>query len=242
MEAEHSGNKVSLKKLMPLIVILGVAVIGFFTLGEYLNFETLRDNREFLLSYRDQNYLLAVLAFMAIYIAIVAFSLPGAAIASLTGGFLFGLFPGALVNIGAATIGATVIFLAARYGLGAQLAKKMETSEGAVKKIKDGLRENELSFLFLMRLVPAVPFFAANLIPALVGVSLQRFVFTTFFGIIPGGVVYTWIGAGLGEVFAKGETPDLGLIFEPYILGPILGLCALAALPIVLKQFKRKEV
>ncbi len=231
----------SLRRLLPLIGILAVAVIGYFTLGDYLSFDSLRDNREALIDFRDQNYLLSVLLFMAIYIVIVAFSLPGAAIASLTGGFMFALFPGALINITAATIGAAIIFLAARYGLGAQLARRMDASEGSIKQIKDGLRENELSFLFLMRLVPAVPFFAANLIPALVGVSLGRFVFTTFFGIIPGGIVYTWIGAGLGEVFARGETPDLGLIFEPHILGPILGLCALAALPILLKFFKKKE-
>jgi len=230
-----------MRKLVPLIGILAVAIVGFFTLGEYLNFETLRDNRETLIAFRDQNYLLAVGAFMLVYIVIVAFSLPGAAIASLTGGFLFAVFPGALINVAAATVGATIIFLAARYGLGEQLARKMDDSEGAVKHIKEGLNENELSFLFLMRLVPAVPFFAANLIPALVGVRLGRFVFTTFFGIIPGGIVYTWIGAGLGEVFARGETPNLGIIFEPHILGPILGLCALAALPIVIKKFKKKE-
>ncbi len=241
MEIENAGGGVSLRKLWPLLVIIAVAVLGYFTLGEYLNFETLRDHREALIEFRDQNYLLAVLVFMAVYITIVSFSLPGAAIASLTGGFLFGLAFGSVFNILAATIGATVIFLAARYGLGAQLSRKMDASQGAVKKIKDGLRENELSFLFLMRLVPAVPFFAANLIPALVGVSLHRFVFTTFFGIIPGGIVFTWIGAGLGEVFAKGEVPDLSLIFEPHILGPILGLCALAALPILIKQFKKKE-
>lgn len=226
--------------MLPILGIVGVAIIGAIFLKDYLSFEALRDNREALIGFRDANYLATALIFVGAYVVIVAFSLPGAAIASLTGGFLFGLVAGSLLNIGAATIGATAIFLAARYGLGEQLAKKMDNAEGTVKRFKDGLRENELSYLFLMRLVPAVPFFVANLVPALVGVSLSRFVFTTFFGIIPGGVVYTWIGVGLGEVFAAGETPNLGVIFEPYILGPILGLCALAVLPIVLKQFKKK--
>ncbi len=242
MSTGKSAIGVNLRKLVPLFVILAVALVGFFTLGDYLSFETLRDNREQLLSFRDQNYLFSVIIFMAVYISIVAFSLPGAAVASLTGGFLFAVFPGALINISAATIGSSIIFMGARYGLGEQLSRKMDASEGAVKTFKEGLRENELSYLFLMRLVPAVPFFAANLIPALVGVSLQRFVFTTFFGIIPGGVVYTWIGAGLGEVFARGETPDLGLIFAPYILGPILALSALALLPIVIKKLKNKKI
>ena len=95
--------------------------------------------------------------------------------------------------------------------------------------------------LFLIRLVPAVPFFVANVVPALVGVPLFRFAVTTFLGIIPGAVVYTSVGAGLGEVFARGETPDLGIIFEPRILLPILGLCALAALPIILKAVRGKK-
>ena len=86
-----------------------------------------------------------------------------------------------------------------------------------------------------------MPFFVANLVPALVGVPLVRFAITTFLGIIPGAVVYTSVGAGLGEVFARGETPDLGIIFEPHILLPILGLCALAALPILLKALRGKK-
>ena len=158
-----------------------------------------------------------------------------------TGGFLFATFPGALFNITAATIGASLIFVAARWGLGERLAAKMDSSEGAVKRIKAGIDENQWEMLFLIRLVPAVPFFVANLVPALVGVPLARFVITTFLGIIPGAVVYTSVGAGLGEVFERGETPNLGIIFEPHILLPILGLCALAALPIVLKAVRGKK-
>lgn len=229
-------------RLIPILTILVIAVLGAVTLREHLTFEALRDNREALLAFRDGNYLLTVAGFMLAYVLIVAFSLPGATLATLTGGFLFGTFPGALFNVTAATVGATGIFLAAKYGLGDRLAAKMDSSEGRVRKIKEGIRENELSFLFLMRLVPAVPFFVANIIPALVGVGLRRFVFTTFFGIIPGGTVYTSVGAGLGAVFARNETPDLGIIFEPRILLPILGLAALAALPIILKTFRKKEI
>ena len=225
-------------KRLPLIAIALVAVIGAFTLKDYLSFEALRENREALLAYRDANYVLTVALFIMAYVVIVAFSLPGAAIATLTGGFLFATFPGALFNVIAATTGAVLIFLAARWGLGERLAAKMEGSDGAVKRIKDGIDENQWSMLFLIRLVPAVPFFVANLVPALVGVPLNRFAISTFIGIIPGSVVYTSVGAGLGEVFERGETPNLGIIFEPHILLPILGLCALAALPIVIKAIR----
>lgn len=234
---ESSG----LARRLPLIAILVVAAIGAFTLRDHLSFQALADNREALIAFRDANYPLTVLAFIAVYVVIVAFSLPGATVATLTGGFLFATFPGALFNITAATIGATLIFMAARWGLGERLAAKMDNSEGAVRKIKAGIDENQWEMLFLIRLVPAVPFFVANLVPALVGVPLVRFAITTFLGIIPGAVVYTSVGAGLGEVFARGETPDLGIIFEPHILLPILGLCALAALPIFLKALRGKK-
>ena len=233
--------KSAIAQRIPLITIIVVAVLGAYFLRDYLTFDTLKENREALLAFRDANYALTVLAFIAAYILIVAFSLPGATIATLTGGFLFSTFPGALFNILAATIGATAIFMAARWGGGEKLAAKMDSSEGAVKKIKSAIDDNQWEALLLIRLVPAVPFFMANLIPALVGVSLFRFVVSTFFGIIPGAVVYTSVGAGLGEVFARGDTPNLGIIFEPAILLPILGLSALAALPIILKAVRGKK-
>ncbi len=230
-----------LLRKLPLFAILAVAAVGAFTLRDYLTFDALAQNREALIAFRDANFLLTVLAFIAAYVVIVAFSLPGATIATLTGGFLFATFPGALFNIIAATIGATVIFLAARWGLGEKLSAKMDGSDGAVKKIKTAIDDNQWEALFLIRLVPAVPFFVANLVPALVGVPLFRFVVTTFLGIIPGAVVYTSVGAGLGEVFARGETPNLGIIFEMHILLPILGLCVLAALPILIKAVRGKK-
>lgn len=227
-----------LARWLPIAAVAVVAALGAFLLRDYLSFETLARNREALIAYRDAHHATATLAFVAAYIAIVAFSLPGALIATLTGGFLFGLFPGVLLNAGAATIGATAIFLAARHGLGDRLSKHVDGSGGAAKKIRDGIRADETSYLFIMRLIPVVPFFVANLIPAFVGVGWRKYVVTTFLGILPGSLVYTWVGAGLGEVFARGETPDLSIIFRPAIIGPILGLVALALLPIVLKKFR----
>jgi len=225
-------------RYLPLLSIAVGAVAGWYFLSDYLSFEALRDNREALLAFRDANYLVMVAAYILLYVLTVAFSLPGATIATLAGGFLFGLFPGALYIVGSATIGAIVIFLAAKWGLGVSLSARMDASSGMVKRIKQGIAENELPMLFLIRLVPVVPFFVANLLPALVGVGLGRYAFTTFFGIMPGSVVYTWVGAGLGEVFAMGETPNLSIIFDPAILGPILGLCALALLPVVIKAVR----
>ena len=228
-------------KRLPIIVIGIVAVLGAYFFRDYLTFEALANNRESLIAFRDANYFLTVLIFIALYTIVVAFSLPGATILTLAGGFLFFTFPGFLFNVIGATLGATAIFSAARWGFGKQLGAKLEGSEGVVKKIKDGIDENQWSMLFLIRLVPAIPFFLANLIPAFLEVPLRRFVISTFLGIIPGSVVYTSVGAGLGEVFDAGETPNLGIIFEPHILLPIIGLCVLAVLPIVIKAVRGKK-
>lgn len=244
MSSETSGDGINIRRLLPLLVILAVATAGFFLLKEHLSFETLRDNRESLIAWRDGNYTVAALTFMAIYVVVVAFSLPGATVMTLTGGFLFGTFPGTLYNVLAATLGAIAIFLAAKTGLGDMLHRKMLEQAGddsRMRRIESGLRRNEVSYLLLMRLVPAVPFFLANLAPAFLGVKLRTFALTTFFGIMPGGLVYTSVGAGLGDVFSRGETPNLGIIFEWPILGPILGLCLLAALPIIIRTLRRNR-
>ncbi|MGR3483988.1 MAG: TVP38/TMEM64 family protein [Paracoccaceae bacterium] len=228
-------------KRLPLIAVILVAAIGAYALRDTLSFQALADNREALLAYRDANYALSVALFVAAYTVVVAFSLPGASIMTLTGGFLFATFPGALYNVTGATLGAIGIFLAARAGLGDRLAARMDASGGTVRRIKEGIDENQWSMLFLIRLMPVVPFFVSNLVPALVGVPLHRYAITTFLGIIPGAVVYTSVGAGLGEVFARGETPDLSIIFAPEVLLPILGLCALAALPMAIKAVRGRQ-
>lgn len=227
-------------RAIPLALIVLAAGVGFY-FRDLFSFETLAENRQQLIAWRDNSYGLAAGVYMAGYVAMVAFSLPGALILTLTGGFLFGLFTGSILTVTGATIGATLIFLAARAGLGDMLQARMDAGSGTMRKIRDGLREDEVSYLFIMRLVPAIPFFVANLAPALLGVKLRNYVLTTFFGIMPGTIVYTWVGAGLGEVFARGERPDLGLFFEPHIIGPVIGLIALAALPVALKRLRKTK-
>ena len=112
---------------------------------------------------------------------------------------------------------------------------------GAVALLPDGLQANQWTVLLMMRLVPVVPFFIANLIPAFAGIRLLPFAVTTAVGIVPGALVFTSVGAGLGEVFARGEAPDLSIIFTAPVLLPLLGLAALSALPMVIKALRRKE-
>lgn len=230
--------KSPLRQRLPVLIILIVAIIGAVALRDHLNFETLRDNRAALIAFRDANYLLTASLFVLGYIAIVTFSLPGATAATLTGGFLFGLFPGAFFNLTAATIGAVLIFMAVRAGFGRAMAARIDASDGRIKRITRAIRENEVPVLLSLRFMPILPFFVMNVIPALIGVRLSVFAATTFFGIMPGGFIYTWVGAGLGEVFARDETPDMGIIFEPHILGPLVALAVLSLLPVIIRAVR----
>lgn len=236
-DMSETPQRPALRRL-PLLIVAGVAIVGAFTLSDQLSFAALADHRDTLIAWRDNHYVASVAGFIALYAVVVAFGLPGATLATLTGGFLFATFPGALYNVLGATTGAVAIFLAARWGLGQDLAARMDASTGTIKRIKEGIDRSQWEMLFLMRLVPVVPFFVANLVPALLDVPLRRYAISTFFGIIPGAVVYTSVGAGLGDVLAAGEAPDLGVIFEPHILLPMLGLAALAALPLVIKAVR----
>ncbi len=238
-EAASDAKKAGIGRWLPLAIIAAGAAIGYWLFGDYLSFETLRENREALIAWRDQNYLLAVLAYMGIYIAVVAFSLPGAAVMTLTGGFLFGLVFGTIFTVTAATMGATCIFIAARTSLGATLKEK---AGPWMAKFEKGFQENEISFLFLLRLVPVVPFFIANLLPAFFGVKLFNYVWTTFLGIAPGSAVYTSVGTGLGEIFASGADISLNIFADPKVWGPFAALIALALLPIIIKAVRGKPV
>ncbi|MCA0042467.1 TVP38/TMEM64 family protein [Celeribacter litoreus] len=221
------------------LALFAVGLALAVALRDHLSFDALAENRAMLIDYTDSHRVLSVLVFVLCYTVIVSLSLPGATVATLTGGFLFGVLPGVLYNIFAATLGASLLFLAARWGLGEWLSSKIDASEGRVHRIKKGLDENQWSMLFLIRLLPVVPFFVANLLPALLGVPLFRFVVSTALGIVPGALIYTSVGAGLGSVFENGEMPDLSVIFEPHILLPILALCILVLIPVV-RKMRRK--
>ena len=210
--------------------------MGFALLRDYLSYETLRNNHESLVNFKNENYWVTVIIFIISYITLVTFALPGSPIASLTGGFLFGLAFGTFLNVTAAATGATLIFLAAKNGFGNKLTQRIDASEGSIRKIRDGIKKDEISYLFLIRLIPIIPFAVANLVPALFGVSLRNFFFTTYIGIIPGGLVFTWLGSGLSEIFKQNEEPNFSIIFEIYVIGPILCLCLLSFLPIILKK------
>lgn len=225
-----------IKRFVPLaILLLAIVVVLASGLTDYLSFEHLKQNRSRLLDFVDGHPLLAPLLFMAIYAAVIALSIPGGAVLTVAGGFLFGIGLATLYVVVAATVGASLVFLAAKTALGDSLRAK---AGPWVRRMEDGFRENALNYLLFLRLIPIFPFWLVNLVPAFLGVPFPTYVIATFLGIIPGTLVYASVGNGLGAVFEAGQSPDLGIIFEPAIILPIIGLAVLAVLPVAYRKIK----
>lgn len=230
-------KKLDLRKTVVILLFI-IAAFGLSFFSELISFEALKENRSDISGFRDENFILSIILFWLFYFLLVVFSLPGAAVASVSGGFLFGLNLGLLINVTAASTGATVLFILVRYGLKSfKYSQSNDFDNNFAVKIKNGLIQNQVSIMLILRLVPLVPFFLANILPALVSVRLFNFIWTTVIGIIPGGIVFTWIGAGVGEVFDRNEYPNIELLFTPFILGPLLGLAALILIPMILRHF-----
>ena len=227
------------KRLLPL-AILGGGIAAFFVFGlnKYLSFDQLRAHRGELMTFVAGMPIKAVLIFMAAYALSTAFSLPGGAVLTLTGGFLFGIWEGTGAVVIGATIGATALFLVARSALGNVLRAK---AGPWLAKLEDGFKEDALSYLMVLRLIPAVPFFVVNLVPAFLGVSLRSFVLATFFGIIPGSFVFASIGAGLGSIFDRMQEFSLMGALTPEVVTALVGLAVLSFIPVVYKRIKARR-
>ncbi len=220
------------KIITGIIFLLGIGAFVYFDLSQYLSLDALKANRDLLLNYTESNYTLAVAVFILVYILQTTFSLPGGAILTLTGGFLFGSLMGTVfVNIGA-TLGATFAFLAARYLLRDWVENKFGDR---LAPIQAGFAQNAFSYLMTLRLIPAFPFFLVNLVSGLTRVNLGTYMLATSLGIIPGSFVFAFAGRQLGSINSLSEiaSPSVLLAFS------LLGLLAL--MPIAYRKWTEKK-
>jgi uncharacterized membrane protein YdjX (TVP38/TMEM64 family) len=243
----------ALRRFLPLLV-LAAAMVIVFAMGwhRHLTLEGIAANRDALQATIANNRALAILAYIALYSVVVALSLPGASVMTLSGGLLFGWFFGGLAAIVGATIGATAIFLIAKTAFGETLRAK---AGPWIAKLQDGFKEDALSYLLFLRLVPAFPFWLINLAPALLGVPLSTYVIATFIGIIPGTFAFASVGAGLDSVIiaakaeyttcvtAKGAaacklTINAGSLITKELLLAFVALGVTALIPVALKKWR----
>jgi uncharacterized membrane protein YdjX (TVP38/TMEM64 family) len=222
--------------LIPVLILIA-GLVAYFGFGfhKFVSLEALREHHDLLTDWVDGYGVTAGLCFASIYAAAVAFSIPGATLMTITAGLLFGPFLATMYVVLGATIGATVLFLAARYAFSDFLRAK---AGGAMGKMADGFNENPMSYMLVLRLVPLFPFWLVNLVPAFLGVTLTTFVISTFFGIMPGTFVYALLGDGAGAVLHAGQDLDLMIIFKPRFLAPLIGLGVLAAIPVAYRKLK----
>lgn len=226
-------------RLWPLAVIaLGILLYFIFDFDRFLTIEHLRDHYQRLQAEVAAHYFVSVIVFMLIYVCVVALSLPGGAAMTIGAGLVFGALFATFYVVIAATIGASLIFLAAKTSVGDFLRQR---AGPWMRKLERGFQDNVWSYLLILRLVPIVPFFVANVVPAFLGVRLRPYVLTTFIGIIPGTAVYAAVGAGIGEVFARGEDFSIDGMMTPTIVFALCGLAVLSALPIVYKKVVGKS-
>ncbi len=233
--------KKSLARFVPiLLVAAGFALAISFRVHERLSLDALYAQTAALDAFVARNYLAGLGVFMLIYGAAVASSIPGASFLTLSGGFLFGTWAGGAAAWIAATIGATLIFLAARTAFGDALRAR---AGGWLTRLGDGFRENAFNYLLVLRLTPIAPFFVVNLAPAFFNVKLRDYVLASLIGMIPGAFVYASVGAGLRAALATGAAANpseaaRAILLSPTVFGPILALIALALLPVALKALR----
>jgi uncharacterized membrane protein YdjX (TVP38/TMEM64 family) len=241
------------RRILLLLTLGAVAAVAYYAFGRGgLSLDALIRHRAAIDAFVAGHGALAVLAFVGIYAAMVAISVPGAAFLTVTGGFLFGLIPGAAAAVAGATIGATVIFLVARTALGEPLLKR---AGPRAARLAAGFRNDAFSYLLFLRLVPAFPFFLVNLVPAFAGVGLVPFITATALGVIPGSVVFSLAGTGLDSVMAAQKsaydaclaagaaqchlTFDAKDVLTPQLIGALVGLGLLALVPVLVRRMRK---
>ncbi|GAB4352615.1 MAG: TVP38/TMEM64 family protein [Oricola sp.] len=233
----------AVRRFAPIAVIAaGLAFAYLMGWQRYLSLGFLAGSREMLLGFVDANYALSVAGFAAVYVLAVAFSVPAASILTIFGGFLFGWLVGGLVVAFAATLGATIVFIAARSAFGDVLRGRVGAR---VRRLAEGFEEDAFSYLLVLRLAPVFPFFVMNIAPALFHVPLRTYVAATFLGILPGTFAYAWLGEGVDSVLAAARAAGAEVrasdLVTPQITVAFVALAVVAAIPPVLKRLRARR-
>ena len=224
------------RRLLPLAILLALVALVWLTgLHRYVSLDALKTNYAALRDFVAARPVVAPLAFVGAYALVVALSVPGAIVLTLAGGLLFGTWLGTLLVVTGATLGAIAVFLVARTSLGGPLRRR---AGPRLERMAAGFQEDAWSYMFFLRLVPLVPFWLVNVVPAFLGVPLSIFAVATFFGIVPATFVYAGVGNGLAGVIEAGGDFGLGSILTPAVVLPLVGLGLLALLPIAIKRLR----
>jgi len=201
--------------ILALIALL-VGAYFWFDLGQYFSLAELRERRDQLLTFIDRNFFGMLALYMAVYIVMAALSLPGAAVLTIAGGALFGLAAGTIAVSFASSIGATLVFLAARFLFRDAIQKKFKKR---LKTINEGVEKDGAFYLLALRLVPVFPFWVINLVMALTPIRTWTYYWVSQLGMLPATIVYVNAGTQLAEIESTGDILSLELIGAFALLG-----------------------
>jgi len=204
------------RALILVIVALLIGSYFWLDLGQYVSLDELRQRRDELLAFTEQHFWGMLAAYMAVYILMAALSLPGAAILTLAGGALFGLVAGSIAVSFASSIGATLVFLAARFLFRDSIQKKFKKR---LRAINAGVEKDGAFYLLALRLVPVFPFWVINLVMALTPIRTWTYYWVSQVGMLPATVVYVNAGTQLGQIESTADILSPGLIGAFALLG-----------------------
>jgi len=228
------------QRFLPLLLIVGTLAIGY-GLGwhRYLTLEQLTSSRQMLKDIAEQQFFAAIALYILAYGLAVTVSFPATWLLTVLGGFVFGSVIGMAAASIAATMGATAVFSATRTAFGDFLRKKVS---GTAARLADGFERDAFGFLLALRLVPVIPFFVLNIAPALFRVGTGTFVAATFLGILPGTLVYAYLGQSLDGVVLAAQRAGRDLtvqdIVTPEIAIAFAALAALAFVPVLVRKLR----
>lgn len=220
--------------LAAIVLVLGLAYA--LDLGEIVSLEWLAAQRETLHARVADNYLRALLIYAAIYVLAVATAFPAASVLTISGGFLFGWMVAGFTVVVSATVGATLLFLAARTSFGSGLRK---LAGPRVARLAEAFERNAFSTMVILRLAPVIPYFIMNIAPALFRVRVSSYVAASLIGIAPGTFAYAYLGSGIDSVLVSaeraGRTVSVADLVTPQITFAFFALAVVAAIPLVLR-------
>lgn len=223
---------------LPIIIVLGAMIVVYVTgLYHYFSFEVLKEKHELLLIFEREHPFLSPLIFIALFIVVVAVSLPVADILAVLGGFLF-TFPWSMIYVLiGATTGACILYLAASFAIQDFLLQK---AAPFFKKMKNNFQKDAWCYLLFLRFIPLFPFWLVNIVPAFFKIRFFTYFWTTFIGIIPLTYLHVEIGGGLNTLLEKHEHFSIHALFNPQmrIALVLLGFFALA--PLAIKKWAKK--
>ena len=226
-------NKTKKKAIWITLISFIVLWTIYFLNRDFFQLDTLFSNLENIQNYISLNYIFSISIFITLYGFLILCNFPMASLLSMTSGFLFGTWVGGLIAIVGGTLGAFGIFGIAKYFFSDFVKKNILNKYSFIENY---FKRNDLELMFLIRIIPAVPFFAQNLILAGLGADNKKFFYTTLLGLAPWSFIFCSIGQGLEEIFVNQTDISFSLIAQPEYLIPIGTIAFLVVLVILFKK------